>query len=63
LLNQLRQAYLTATGSATDSLPDRELYEHRQNKHEDANVINDSLMAGFLPQLEEKIKNYRKTQP
>jgi len=46
---------------ATDSLLDRELYDHRQNNREEINVINDPSMAGFLPQLEERINNYRKT--
>jgi iduronate 2-sulfatase len=45
---------------ATDSLLDRELYDHRQNNREEINVINDPSVAGFLPQLEERIENNRK---
>jgi iduronate 2-sulfatase len=48
---------------ATDSLLDRELYDHRQNNREEINVINDPSVAGFLPQLEERINNYRITKP
>jgi iduronate 2-sulfatase len=46
----------------TDSLLDRELYDHRQNNREEINVINDPSVAGYLPQLEEMIDDYRKIQ-
>ncbi len=46
---------------ATDSLLDRELYDHRQNNREEANIINDSSVEDYLPQLEEMITNYRET--
>lgn len=47
---------------ASDKLLDRELYDHRQNNREAVNVIEDPAMAAFLPELEEKIQKYRKTQ-
>ncbi len=46
---------------ASDSLLDRELYDHRQNNHEEANIINDPAVVEYLPQLEERINNYRKS--
>ena len=48
---------------ATDSLLDRELYDHRQNNREEANIINNTSVADHLPLLEERIDNYRRKLP
>lgn len=45
---------------ASDSLLDRELYDHRQNNREEANIINDPAVEEYLPHLEQMINNYRK---
>jgi iduronate 2-sulfatase len=45
---------------ASDSLLDRELYDHRHNSREDVNKINDPSVADYLPALEQRIYNYRK---
>ena len=45
---------------ASDSLLDRELYDHRQNSREEVNIINDPSVAEYLPELEQMIYNYRR---
>ncbi|MCC5931536.1 MAG: sulfatase [Cyclobacteriaceae bacterium] len=45
---------------ASDSLLDRELYDHRYNHREEANIVKDPTVADHLPALEQRIYNYRK---